>query len=192
MKYPPAGDLHPTCVDAGGVIVWRKDRPVFSRVAKVMCVVALAAGTLSAAESLPKVLKPRLIVGDPVWREMPIRADLQGQYDRVWQTAVDTVLEHNYEIATMDRSSGYLRTIPKADIVRLKTDWYYKVQVSVKLVTDHGGKPDAATVTKVRLQVAGEVTNVDPKNGLKAQFNGYDQVILQTLFQDLQAKLGAV
>jgi len=36
------------------------------------------------------------------------------------------------------------------------------------------------------------VTNVDPRRGLKAQFNGYDQIILQTLFQDLQAKLGSV
>ncbi len=150
--------------------------------------------TVSAA-GVPKVLQQRLVLGEPVWRELPVRANVSGLYDRVWQTAVDTMLEHNFEIATMDRSSGYLRTIPKADIVRLQTDWYYKVQVSVKLVTDNSGsgKPgEQPVVTKVRLQVAGEVTNVDPRKGLKAQFNGYDQIILQNLFQDLQAKLGSV
>jgi hypothetical protein len=82
------------------------------------------------------------VIGDPVWRELPVRSNVSGQYERVWQTAVDTMLEHNFEIATMDRSSGYLRTIPKADIVRLQTDWYYKVQVSVKLVTDQNVKPE--------------------------------------------------
>ena len=62
---------------------------------------------------VPRVLKPRLILGDPIWRELPVRNDLQTHYDRIWQTAVDTALEHNFEIATMDKSSGYLRTIPK-------------------------------------------------------------------------------
>jgi hypothetical protein len=165
---------------------------VYKRLLVATTLVALAVPTVFAA-SVPKVLRQRLILGDPVWREMPVRTDLNGAYDRVWQTAVDTMLEHNFEIATMDRSSGYLRTIPKADIVRLDTDWYYKVQVSVKLVTDQSGKPgEQAAVTKVRLQVSGEVTNVDSKRGLKAQFTGYDQIILQNLFQDLQAKLGSV
>ena len=159
----------------------------------VAVLVVLVSITSLFAASVPKVLSQRLVLGDPVWRELPVRSNVSGQYEKVWQTAVDTMLEHNFEIATMDRSSGYLRTIPKADIVRLQTDWYYKVQVSVKLVTDQNIKTgEVAPVTKVRLQVAGEVTNVDPRRGLKAQFNGYDQIILQTLFQDLQAKLGSV
>jgi hypothetical protein len=153
---------------------------------------ALAVSTIVNAAGVPKVLKPRLVLGDPIWRELPVRTDLQAHYDRVWQTAVDTALEHNFEIATMDKSSGYLRTIPKADIVRLQTDWYYKVQVSVKLVTDLGGKTDPAPVTKVRLQVSGEVSNVDPRRGLRESYTGYDQIILQNLFQDLQAKLGSL
>ena len=164
---------------------------MLKRVVAVAAIVALSIPTLFAA-SVPKVLRQRLILGDPVWRELPVRNDMQARYDRVWQTTVDTVLEHNFEIATMDRSSGYLRTIPKADVVRLDTDWYYKVQVSVKLVTDQSGKGDQNAVTKVRLQVSGEVTNVDQRRGLRAQFNGYDQIILQNLFQDLQAKLGTL
>jgi hypothetical protein len=162
------------------------------RIAAAAICFSLSMSTLISAAGVPKVLKPRLVLGDPVWREMPVRADLQSRYDRVWQTAVDTALEHNFEIATMDKSSGYLRTIPKADIVRLQTDWYYKVQVSIKLVTDTSAKTDPAPVTKVRLQVSGEVTNIDPRRGLRESYTGYDQIVLQNLFQDLQAKLGSL
>src|SRR5690349_1585787 len=63
---------------------------------------ALAVSTIVNAAGVPKVLKPRLVLGDPIWRELPVRTDLQAHYDRVWQTAVDTALEHNFEIATMD------------------------------------------------------------------------------------------
>ncbi|MFZ0635856.1 MAG: hypothetical protein WA755_09730 [Candidatus Acidiferrales bacterium] len=45
-------------------------------------------------------------------------------------------------------------------------------------------------VDKVRLQVSGEVTDVDVRGVVRADFLGYDQVVLQSLFQDLQAKLG--
>jgi len=145
-------------------------------------------------KGVPKILNNRLVVGEPVWRELPVRPDLQNQYEKVWQTALNTILEHGFDIATMERDSGYLRTSPNERIVRLQTNWYYKVQVSLKLVMTPGdptGKTPM-TVSKVRLQVAGEVTNVDPKRGLKASFLGYDSVMLQTLFQDLQAKLGNV
>jgi hypothetical protein len=74
--------------------------------------------------------------------------------------------------------------------VRLQTNWYYKVQVSLKLVTEPRG--DVVPVSKVRLQVSGEVSNVDPRRGLLTAFTGYDQIILQNLFQDLQAKLGTL
>jgi hypothetical protein len=143
---------------------------------------------------VPKALNNRLVVGEPVWRELPVRLDFQSQYERVWQTALNTVLEHGFDIATMEKDSGYLRTTPNERIVRLQTDWFYKVQISLKLVSTPA---DPATKTpvmvgKVRLQVSGEVTNVDPRKGLKVSFLGYDQVVLQSLFQDLQAKLGGV
>jgi hypothetical protein len=156
----------------------------------VVAILVALSMTSVFAESVPKPLRTRLVLGDPLWRELPVRADLQGQYERVWQTAVDTILEHNFEIATMDRSSGYLRTLAKNDVVRLQTNWYYKVQVSLKLVTEPRG--DVVPVSKVRLQVSGEVSNVDPRRGLLTAFTGYDQIILQNLFQDLQAKLGTL
>jgi hypothetical protein len=39
------------------------------------------------------------VVGDAVWREIPIREDLQGHYERCWQTAVNAILESNFAIA---------------------------------------------------------------------------------------------
>ena len=155
--------------------------------------VAALAGTTLSAQSVPKPLKTRLVVGEPTWRELPVRDNLQMQYDRIWQTVLNTILEHNFDIATMEKSSGYLRTTWNESVVTLRDNWYYKVQISVKLVdlpAATAGGP--AGVSKVRLQVTGDVSQVDPKRGLKAYFRGYDQVILQNLFQDLQAKVGAL
>jgi len=153
-----------------------------------MTILLLAISTVSA-QSVPKPLKTRLVVGDPIWRELPVRADIQKQYEKVWQTMLNTLLEHNYDIATMEKASGYLRTTANKSVVVLKDNWFYTVQISVKLVT---APDDATKVEKIRLQVMGDVTNTDSKGNLKAFFRGYDQVVLQNLVQDLQAKLGAV
>ena len=78
----------------------------------------------------------------------------------------------------------------------MDTNWTYKLQISVKLVSTPGdprtSPPRLAVVEKVRLQVAGEVTNIDRRGIVKVNFLGYDRVLLQSLFQDLQAKLGGV
>ena len=155
---------------------------------------ALSAQLFSSNRKVPKVLEARFVTGEPVWRELPVRADFQKNYDKVWQTAVNTILEHNFDIATMDKDSGYFRTLPNAKIVSMQTNWNYKLQISVKLVATPGdpraNPPVSANVEKVRLQVSGEVTNVDARGVLRADFLGYDQVLLQSLFQDLEAKLG--
>lgn len=165
----------------------------------VTAALVLTSSTVSAQlfnvnRKVPKVLASRFVTGDPVWRELPVRADFQKNYDKVWQTAVNTILEHNFDIATMDKESGYFRTLPNGKIVNMQTNWNYKVQISIKLVATPGdtrtNPPVAANVEKVRLQVAGEVTNVDARGAVRADFLGYDQVLLQSLFQDLQAKLG--
>jgi hypothetical protein len=155
---------------------------------------ALFAQLFATNKKVPKVLQERFVTGDPVWRELPVRADFQKNYDKIWQTAVNTILEHNFDIATMDKDSGYFRTLPNSKIVTMSTNWAYKVQISVKLVSTPGDPkadpPVLATVEKVRLQVSGEVTNVDTRGVMRVDFLGYDQVLLQSLFQDLQAKLG--
>ena len=161
----------------------------YKRLTVLVALVMLGAASVYA-QSIPKPLKARLVVGDPVWRELPVRPDIQKESDRVWQTALNTLLEHDYDIATMEKSSGYLRTTWNERVVALKDNWVYKVQITVKLVTS----PTDSTMTeKVRLQVTGDVTNLNARTGaVKAYVRGYDQVVLQNLMEDLQAKLGAV
>jgi len=161
----------------------------YKRLTVLVTVVMLGAASVYA-QSIPKPLKTRLVVGDPVWRELPVRQDIQKEYDRVWQTALNALLEHNYDIATMEKSSGYLRTTWNERVVTLKDNWVYKLQITLKLVTS---PTDPTTVEKIRLQVTGDVTNLNSKTGaVKAYFRGYDQVVLQNLMQDLQAKLGTI
>jgi hypothetical protein len=170
-------------------------RNLSRKVAVVLSVVLLSTAQPGWAQSVPKPLKSRLVLGDPVWRELPVRPELQSQLDKCWQTAVSTILENNFDIATMDRESGYIRTTWNEGVVVLGGNWYYKVQISVKLVIESDeSAPDpvkAKKVSKVRLQVAGEVTQTSSK-GLRAYFRGYDQVLLQNLLQDFQLKLGKV
>ena len=55
----------------------------------------LAACSLFSADT-PAALKTRFVVGDPVWREVPIRADLQNHYESCWQTVLDTILDNHF------------------------------------------------------------------------------------------------
>jgi len=152
---------------------------------------ALAAHCLFAAD-VPKPLKSRFVVGDPVWREIPIRDDLRGQYEKCWQSAVSTVLDNGFDIATMDKDSGYVRTTWNEGVVVLGGNWAYKVQISLKyvLASTDAKSNIAPPLDKLRVQAAGEISEIQ-KGVLKAFFRGYDQVLLQNLFQDLQAKLGS-
>lgn len=161
---------------------------------KTKCVLAiLALAGIAHAADIPKALKTRFVVGDPVWREFPTREDLQPQYEKCWQTAVATLLDNNFDIATMDKDSGYIRTTENTNVVVLNGDWVYKVQISVKFVytpaDQNANPPTRANVQKIRIQVSGEVAQI-VKGTLKRYFRGYDQIVLQNLFQDLQAKLG--
>lgn len=138
---------------------------------------------------LPDAVKSRFVVGDAVWREIPIRDDLQGQYEKCWQTAINAILESNFAIATMDKESGYLRTTENAGLVTLKGDWIYNVQLSVKFTYVPAASGQPATVQKIRIQASGHLAKVN-KGRLREAFQGYDSVVLQNVFQDLQAKLG--
>src|ERR1022692_479559 len=89
------------------------------------CALTIAAYSLFAAD-IPKPLKSRFVVGDPVWRELLIRDDLKTQYEKCWQTAVTTLLENNFDVATMDKDSGYIRTTENTNVVVLNGDWVYK------------------------------------------------------------------
>lgn len=166
-------------------------RPPFASVLVLLCVFAAVA----VAASIPKPLRNRFVIGDPVWREFPVRQDFQGRYDKVWETVVATILENNYDLAALDKESGYLRTTWNEGTFILGGNWYYRIQISVKLVLDIADTgPDTAakkTLTKVRLQVLGELTQMSSK-GIKQFYRGYDSVILQTLLQDFQSKIGPI
>jgi len=153
---------------------------------------ALLATTFGlGAADIPKSLKTRFVVGDPVWRELLVRQDLQNHYEKCWQTAVSTLLDNNFDVATMDRDSGYIRTTENTGVVTLGGNWVYKVQISIKFVYAPGdpgaNPPTLANVQKIRIQAGGEVAETN-RAGLKHYFRGYDQVVLQNLFQDFQAK----
>jgi len=145
------------------------------------------------ASDVPGPLKSRFVIGDPVWKEIPVRDDLQHQYEKCWQSAINTLLENGFDLASTDKDSGYIRTTENVGLVVLKGDWSYKVQVSVKFSTLPGdpnvNPPKQPTVEKLRIQAAG--TLAETKSGkLKHYLKGYDTEVLQNLFQDLQAKLG--
>jgi hypothetical protein len=138
------------------------------------------------AKGIPKPLTSRFVISEPVWREIPVKRSLQEDFEKIWQTGVSTILENNFDIATMEKDSGYIRTTWNEGVVVVGGKWYYKVQISLKYVAD-GQK-----YQKVRLQVAGELAKAG-KRGVVSQFyRGYDTVLLQTLFQDLQSKLGEI
>jgi len=141
--------------------------------------------SLALAGGVPKAMKTRFVISDPIWREIPIRTALQADYEKIWQIGVSTILENNFDIATMEKESGYIRTTWNEGVIVLGGKWYYKVQISLKYVADN------QKYQKVRLQVAGELTK-GGKKGVSQFFRGYDTVLLQTLFQDLQSKLGAI
>ena len=127
-----------------------------------------------------------------MWRELPVRDALQGEYDRVWQTVLNTILEHNFDIATMEKTSGYLRTTWNETIVRLEDQWFYRVQISIKMV-EQPATPDAPAQSHEGSLAGQRGSDPSPsKKGQTAFFRGYDQVILQNLFQDLQAKIGTI
>lgn len=154
--------------------------------------VAFVSCTL-VADDVPGPLKSRFVIGDPVWKEIPVRDDLQTQYEKCWQSAINTILDNNFDLASTDKDSGYIRTTENSGVVVLKGNWGYKVQVSMKFsylpADPKASPPTQAIVQRLRIQATGIVA--ETKNGrLKHYLKGYDTAVLQNLFQDLQAKLG--
>ena len=120
-----------------------------------------------------------------MWKEIPIREDLQNQYEKCWQSAINTILENNFDLASTDKDSGYIRTTENSGMVVLEGNWGHKVQVSIKFsyqpAEPRANPPALATVQRLRIQAAGTVA--EAKNGrLKHYLKGYDTAVLQNLF----------
>ena len=158
--------------------------------------VLLTSSTIFGAY-IPKPVKNRFVVGETVWRELPIRENLKDNYQKCWQLAINTILENGFDIATMEKASGYIRTTWNTGVIELGGKWAYKVQVSLKMVFSEDenqslGDPQRPSVTKVRLRVAGELAKVSTRGVTIKYYSGYDKVILDNLFQDLQSKFGNI
>src|ERR1039458_9571157 len=147
------------------------------RAIALLCITQASTVALRA-DDIPNALKTRFEVSDPVWRELPLREEPRNQYEKCWQTAVNTILENNFDVATMDKDSGYIRTTDNAGIVTLKGNWVYKVQISVKFAYSPGDPratpPVLPVVEKVRIQAAGEVVH-NSGGKLKAYLRGYER-----------------
>src|ERR1700693_369898 len=127
----------------------------------LLCVTRCALPSAPVFAGVPDPVKSRFVVGDPVWREVPIRDDLQGQYEKCWQTAINAILESNFAIATMDKESGYVRTTENSGVVTLKGDWVYSVQVSIKFTyVPQSAAGQQATVQKIRIQASGHLAKI--------------------------------
>jgi hypothetical protein len=159
----------------------------------VLCLFLAFASLPLNADDVPGPLRSRFVLGDPVWKEIPVRSDLQNQYEKCWQSAINTLLDNHFDLASTDKDSGYIRSTENTGVVILKGDWAYRIQVSVKFsylpADPKANPPTQGSVEKLRIQAAGTVA--ETKNGrLKHYLKGYDTEVLQNLFQDLQAKLG--
>jgi len=142
------------------------------------------------AGGVPSAVKDRFVLGEPLWKELDVREELGQDYDVCWKKLVDIVIDKGFEVGFMEKESGYVRTNPNTGIVRLKSNWVYEVKVVVKLILDDDQlKAGNKVVDKLRLQVLGNVVQV--KNGvLRQSYSGYDRIVLQDLFNDLQLVYG--
>ena len=93
-----------------------------------LCVFIAVASLSLKTDDVPGPLRSRFVIGDSVWKEIPVRDDLQNQYEKCWQSAINTLLDNHFDLATTDKDSGYIRTTENTGVVILKGDWAYKVQ----------------------------------------------------------------
>lgn len=166
----------------------------------MVCFLALAAINLlprtPAEAAIPSVLKSRFQAGDPEAREIEIRADLQDNVPKVWDTVIQAIDDSRFEIALTDRDSGYVRTTKNRGVVVLKDYWYYELQITAKLIfkdrevdDGKGGKRKDRIVEKMRLTVVGEAVRVK-KDRQTEYHRGWDRTLTADLFSDLKGKLG--
>jgi len=139
----------------------------------------------------PKAVRDRLVIGEPVWKELRVKEDLANDYEEAWKKMVEIIVDSGFDIGFMEKDSGYLRTNPNTGVVILKGHWVYEVKIIVKFVVNNkkrnkDGKP---TIQKLRLQVVGSLAKVK-KGVLKASYHGYDKVVLANIFSDLRHVFG--
>jgi hypothetical protein len=165
---------------------------------KHFVLVALALAWVSPAlASIPDVVKNRFVIGDPVWKEMIVRDDIAGDYSKCWNKLTDIVVDKGYELAYTDKDSGYVRTNPNSGLVHLKSNWIYEVKIVAKFVVNESsdaaqakdGVAGKKVIEKLRVQVQGRLYR-QVNGNLIESYSGYDSLVLQDIFNDLQLVFG--
>jgi len=154
------------------------------------------AGVNTAWAGVPDVVKQRFVIGEPVWKEMIVRDDIASDYSKCWNKLTDIIVDKGYELAYTDKDSGYARTNPNSGLVHLKSNWVYEVKIIAKfVVNDTSDAPKDAsggskkTIEKLRVQVQGRLYR-QVNGNLIESYSGYDQLVLQDVFNDLQLVFG--
>jgi hypothetical protein len=163
---------------------------------KMFLVMLVLAGVHTALAGVPDVVKQRFVIGDPVWKEMIVRDDIATDYSKCWNKLTDIIVDKGYELAYTDKDSGYVRTNPNSGLVHLKSNWIYEVKIIAKfVVNDTSDQPKDASsggkkvIEKLRVQVQGRLYR-QVNGNLVESYSGYDQLVLQDIFNDLQLVFG--
>jgi len=167
----------------------RQDRCSYQAIALwgLLAVGTLLVSTGTEMAAVPKSVENRFVLSDPVWKEMVVRDDLVDDYASVWKNLVEILIDNGFEIGFMEKDSGYVRTNENAGLVRLKKYWVYDIKVIAKIVMDDD---ETKGVSKVRLQVLGHIYKIK-KGSIRESYSGYDRLVLQDLFNDLQLVFGS-
>jgi len=89
-----------------------------------------------------------------------------------------------------EEESGYLRTNANGGLVRLKSNWIYDIKIVAKFVMDDSAtKAGEKRIERLRVQVLGHLYKLK-KGAIVESYNGYDKIVLQDLFNDLELVFG--
>ncbi|MFA5260937.1 MAG: hypothetical protein WC450_06910 [Candidatus Omnitrophota bacterium] len=112
-----------------------------------------------------------------IWKTVEIREEMEN--DKIWEVLVDT-LSQKYDLEVVERGSGYIRSSWKYSYFSgQKVIDRYRSRVVVKIK----GTPVWDTV-----QVKCESNWLDNKGWIL----GYDTLLLEDIYGDIQGKLGRV
>ena len=113
------------------------------------------------------------------WKSIELRDDLQGDYDKAWQTTIDT-LARSYDLEIIDKDSGYARTAWKFGILGENPD-VLAGRITVKF-------PNIKDVHKVDVRTEAQQYNY----WTEVWEQGFDTAFEREIIGDLSGRLGRV
>ncbi len=113
------------------------------------------------------------------WKSIELREELHGDYDKAWQTTIDT-LARSYDLEIIDKDSGYARTAWKFGILGESPD-VLAGRITVKF-------PDLKEVDKVDIRTEAQQYNY----WTEMWEQGFDTAFEREIIGDLSGRLGRV